>query len=533
MHEYKITIPEENNECLTKGICSVNPALSSLHEIILLYLKGVSFYVLKLKDFDIIKEDIKDIIIYSLFTIIINAEYNQEQFQEIIIKLYENIQQLKSLYEKICLERNIEIQTIKTYFKYSKNFNITDAIRKGEKYFNKKCQSITPKQKDLLDIMLFLAKGIGINLIELNRLGKFHKEAYYTLLSLLSIEISKDFSEEKFKQKIKEVMDIYASVVGTLFYTKNELYGEIIQTEVSFTTEEGKAILVSGSDFKQLELVLKAVENTQIGVYTHGIEILLSHAFPKLRSHPNLKGHYGAGLESSLIDFATFPGAVLMSKATLQRVEYLYRGRLFTLDPIAPMGIVRIRDNNFEPLIKSALDAKGFINTQKKPPLKIGFSEKEINQKVDNIVDKITKQNIKNIYIVGLLNFPTSNKEYFEKFFEVIPKDSFVISFFCRTDKENVAYFDYIYNYVLFYKILAKINKKISSDKLNINIFLTKCDKYTIVNLLYLKHINIKNVFMCKCPPNLVSPSMIKTLQENFGIKEISQVQKDIQETLA
>lgn len=533
MHEYKITSSEENNECLTKGICSVNPALSSLHEIILLYLKGLSFYLLKLKELEITKEDLKDIIIYSIFTIITNSEYNQQQFQNIIIKLYDNIQQLKSLYEKTCQEKNIEIKTLKTYFKYSKNFGLTDAIRKGEKYFNKKSQILSSKQKDLYDIMLFLAKGLGINLIELKRLGRIHDEAYYALLSLLSIEIPKDFSEEKLKQKIKEVMDIYASVVKTLFLTKIELYGELIKTDASFTTEEGKAILISGSDFKQLELVLKAVENTQISVYTHGIEILLSHAFSKLHSHPNLKGHFGAGLESSLIDFATFPGAVLMSKATLQRIEYLYRGRLFTLDPIAPMGIVKINDNNFEPLIKSALEAKGFINTQKKSPMTIGFDEKEVDKKIDSIVDKIIRQKIKNLYIIGLLNFPSLQKEYFDKFFELLPKNCFAISFFYHTDKENTAYFDYIYNYVLFYKILEKLRKKLTSIDINISIFLTKCDKYTIINLLYLKHIGIKNVYMCKCQPNLVSPSMIKTLQETFEIKEMSQAQKDIEETLA
>lgn len=531
-NNYK-TISEENSECLLKGICSINPTLSSLHEIILLYLKGLSFYLLKLKELGVTNESYKDIIISAFFNIITSAEYNQEQFHEIIVKLYDSILQSKSLYEKTCQERNIDIQTLKAYFKYSKNFDLSEAIRKGEKYFLKKSQSLTPKQKDLYDIMLFLGKGIGIILIELQRLGKFNENAYYVLLSLLNTEAPKDFSEEKVKQQIKKVMGVYYDVAKTLFETKIELYGKITPTEVSFSTEPGKAILVSGSDFKQLEMVLKAVENTQIGVYTHGIEILLSHAFPKFRSHPNLKGHFGSGLESSLIDFATFPGAILMSKGSLQKIEYLYRGRLFTIDPVPPLGIIKIKDYDFAPLIKSALDAKGFSKAQQKPPIRVGFDEKEINKKINNIVDKILKKEIKHLYIMGLLNFPNTNKEYFQNFFELLPKDCFAISFFYPINQENAVYLDSIYNYVLFYKILEKIDEKIPFKKINMSIFLTRCDKYTIINLLYLKHIGVKNVYMCKCPPTLINPSLMKTLQETFEIKEFSDPQKDIQETLA
>jgi len=92
------TINEEIDDCLTRGICSVNPTLNSLHEIILVYLKGVSFYLLKLKDLGIECDEMKDVIIYAMSTIITSAEYNQEQFQTIISKLYDSIFQFKALY---------------------------------------------------------------------------------------------------------------------------------------------------------------------------------------------------------------------------------------------------------------------------------------------------------------------------------------------------------------------------------------------------------------------------------------------------
>lgn len=524
----------ECDECFHKGVCSVNPNLSSIFEVILLYLKELSFYLLKLRDFGIANEKVKETIIYALFNIITNAEYNQEQFHNLISTLYDYIYQSKFLYEKACLERNIEIESHKSYFKYSKNFDLTDAIRKGEKYFLKKSTSLTQRQKDLYDIAIFLVKSLSLKIIDLQRLGKEDENAYYTILSLLNIvNPGEEFSEEKTKQQIEKTIEIYHKLVENVFLTQAELYGEMTPVDVSFSTTPGKAILISGSDLKKLELVLKAVEKTEINVYTHGLEMLMAHSFPKLRSHPNLKGHFGFGLESSLIDFASFPGAILMTKATLQRVEYLYRGRLFTLDPIAPSGVVAIKDLDFAPLVKSALDAKGFTHTSHKPPMKVGFSEKEINQRINDIMSKVINKEIRHLYIIGLLNSPNlSYKEYFEKFFDLMPKDCYALAMCCPITRTNVFHLDSFYDYSMLHKILKEIARLKPINEIDMSIFLTKCDKHTISNLLYLKHLGIKNVYMCKCPPTLISPTLVKTLQEMFEIKELTDPKKNLDETL-
>lgn len=527
------TMFEESDECLTKGICTVNPTLSSLHEIILLYLIGVSFYFIKLPESSIANADeIKNAILYSLFTVITNADYNQELFHTITEKLYDYINQLRILYEKSCLEQNTDIQTLKAYFKYSKGFDLTDAIRKGEKYFIKKTQSLSTRQKDLYDIAIFICKSIGIKLIELKKLGKTHEESFKTILSLFNNLSPGNFSEETIIKEINTAIDVYYDLARTNFYTQVELYGDLNLTEVSFSTKEGKAILVSGFDFKQLELVLKAVEGTDINIYTHGLEMLMAHSFPKIHSHPNLKGHFGTSLESSLIDFASFPGPILMTKCTLQRIDYLFRGRLFTLDPVAPMGVVKLKDNDLEPLIKSAHEAKGFTQSQTKPSLKVGFNEKELFKVMDNIIEKIKKEEVKHIYFVGLSNAPNfTYKEYFTKFFNFMPKDAFVFSLGYPISKDNVFHLDSYYDYTLMYKCIKKLRENFALEDLNLHMFLTKCDKHTISNLLYLKHIGIKDVYMCKCPPTLISPSLITTLQEIFGVKEFAEPRKDIEDT--
>lgn len=526
------TIPFESDECLTKGICSISPALSSIQEIILLYIKELSFYLTKLKDFGITNDAIKEVVTFALFNILTNAEYKQEQFKDILTKLYDFIVQSKALYEKQCLERNVEIKTTKSYFKYSKSFDLSDAIRKGEKYFLKKSTTFTLEQKNLYDILLFLVKSITIKLIELDRLGKNNDEAYYAILSTLETIGSREFSEARFRDQIKETIEVYYKTLVQVFYSQVERYGQISLTDVSFSAEIGKAILVSGSDFKKLEDVLEATKDKGINIYTHGLEMLMAHSFKKFRTYPHLRGHFGSSVESSIVDFATFPGAILMTKGTLQRIEYLFRGKLFTLDPIPPVGVVQIKDNNYEPLINSTLNSKGFTHEQKKSSIKVGFDINLIHKRIDDVVDKIIDKKIKNLYIVGLTNYTEKCPQYFEQFFKLLPKDSFAFSLNYDIDKENVYHQSSFCDYTLFYKILKRINKKKPLNEINITTFITKCDKNTIANLLYLKQIGIKNVYTCKCPTTLINPMVMKTLEDSFDIKEFSNPQKDINDTL-
>lgn len=522
----------EGDEYMTKGLCSISPTLSSLHEVVLIHLKELSFYLLKLKDFGVTNEEAKHLILDALMGILIDAEYNQDDFSKIILELDKDIEQSKFIYKKFCEEKSLDAESLKLYFKHSKDFNLTEAIKKGEKYFLKKTSTLTSKQKDLYEIMLFLIKSMCLKIIEYKRLGKENDEYYYSALSMLNVMNISDFTEENAIEEIKNFIKIYYDAVVDVYYAQQEIYGEVEQVDVSFSTTPGKAILVSGSDYKKLELVLKAAEGKGIDVYTHGLDLLMAHTHPKLREHPNLKGHFGSGLDSALIDFSEFPGAILMTKATLIRTEYLYRGRLYTLDPIAPSGVMKIKNLDFEPLIKSATDAKGFEQGQKKPSITVGYSEKEIKEKVEEIADKILNKKIKNLYIVGLFNYSNVCLKYFENFFKLLPKDGFAISLSCTQNRENVYYLDSFYDYSFLYKVIKHLKAKIPLNEINLSIFVTRCDKHIIANLIYLKEIGIKNIFMCKCPPTLVNPALMSTLLETFDIKEASDPRRDLEETL-
>lgn len=524
--------PYKYDEFATKEIYSANPTLSSLQEVILIYLKETAYYLLKLKDLGASNEIIKEHIIEAISEIISNVDYNSTQFEKIIHILSQNLSQTKALYSSLCPKNNKKAVFLKQSFKPGKTFNITEIIKKGEMHFIKKNAAYTGNQKNLLDIMLILVKNICIKIIQLKSYNKNYDSAYYAILTLLNAMNTNHLKISELKSLIETCANEHLNLIKTLSDTEEKVYGKRESVYISFSPRKGKAILVSGIDLKLLESVLKATKNRGIDIYTHGMTMLMAHTLPKFRAFPNLAGHFTTGPESSLLDFITFPGAILTTRFLFQKIEHLYRGRLFTTDSFAPKGIIKINDNDFEPLIQSAISAKGFEKPQQHIIKRVGFKQNELDKKIDEILKKINKNQIKHLYIVGLLKAELSYKIYFDTFLELVPKDCYVLCLAYDKQEENILHVDSFYDYLFIYKVLEKINEKTSLNLLKLSIFITKCDQYTIANILNFINIGVKDIYLCKCAPNFINPALLSTLKKTFAINEFSTPKKDLEKTL-
>lgn len=531
-YNYYQTTQYEYDECIANGICSIDPSLSSLQEVILLYLKELAFYLLELKKLGVNNEKINENVLDTISGLVSNVDYSQEQFQNIIKRLYGDLLQAKELYTSLCEKHNLEVNILKSNLKISRNFNLSEAIKQGERTFIKKSKSFTVEQKNLFEIILLLIKSVCINLVELKGLGVDNKEAYKELLSMLSTMNYYTIPAEKLHEKIQEFVKLDYSLLQLLYESRIEKYGEITPTEVSFSTRPNKAILVSGTDISELERVLKATENKGIDVYTHGA-MIMGHSFPKLKAYPHLVGHFGKGAENCLLDFTVFPGAIFMTRHSLQKVEHLYRGRLFTTDLIAPKGVMQIKDYNFTPLIESALAAKGFTKGQQRSPAIIGFCEKEVLERLNQVLDKMVNGEIKHAFVIGVSNNSHAQRQYFEKFLSYVPKDCFVLSFSYTNGASDMLHIDSDYGYPLFYKALNMISQKISLKDFKLSLLLTRCDQHSISNLLNVKYMGIKDIYLANCSPNLFNPSLVDALRIMFNINSYGEPYSDLKTMMA
>lgn len=532
-YDYYQSTQCEYDEFVSKEICAINPTTSSFQEIILLYLKELGYYLLKLKDLGANNDVIKDNIIEAISGIITNIDYNYNEFQRLIMILAQDLSQAKTIYIILCEKNNLKPHFLKSHFKHSKNLDISEIIKKGEKYYIKRNTSYSLEQKNLFNVMLFLIQNICIKIIQIKSYKKDYEKAYNAILKLLNAMNFDKITLEKVKCIIEICTCEYCNILKELSEAQEEAYGERESVYISFSPRNGKAILVSGIDMTQLEAVLDATKNRDVDIYTHGTTMLMAHTLSKFRKYPNLAGHFGKCNDSSLFDFAAFPGAVLMTRYLFQRVEYLYKGRLFTTDSFAPNGIVKIKNHDFEPLIQAALKSKGFTKEQQQILRKVGFKQKEMEEKIKEIIIKMEKDEIKHLYIIGLFHHENEHKEYFSKFLSLMPKNCYAISLSHKKNEENILHIDSFYDYLFIYKTLEKFNEIKPLEQLKITIFITKCDQYTTTNIINFLNMGVKSIYLCKCTPSLINPSMIETMRKTFGIKEISSPEEDLEETLS
>ena len=509
------------DSCISKGICSINPRTSSLREVLVMYLKQLAFYTLQLKYMGVKNNLTEDIILNTLSGLMSNLETGNEQFYQTLVNLKMIIIESMDIYKKVCNTRNIKIKEIESEIKLQKRLNITSLIQLGEQEFSRKLKLIPEEKRNLYEIMFLVIKSICINLVELKSFGLDDNYSFNEILYLLNSLNYPKLSVDILNKKIKHAVKTDFCLVNKIYNLRIERYGEQTETEVSYSTRPNKAILVAGTNIQELKNVLDATRDKNIDIYTHG-EMIVAYTYPLFREYEHLRGQFGKGIENCLLDFATFPGAILIAKHSLENIEYLYRGRLFTTDNFVPRGVIKVNNKDFSRLINSALSAKGFKTGREKDSIKYGCNIENFNHKLDFIINN--KQKYKNIVIIGTEVYNHEQKDYFNKLLKFIPKNTIVISLTNEFIGEKIININMAPDFYTIYRIINKLK----SINIDITLFLAKCDKHTISNVLNLKELGVKNVFLSKCTPIMLNPTLTNTLKTIYHIKPTTNASKDI-----
>lgn len=517
------------DECVSKGICSISPDIAYIQELIKEYIRELSFYIFSLKQLGITNEKIRNNIIETVSGLILNLGYSEESLQKIISMLSANLLEAKNLYVSVCEKNGIKPGFLKSFLKIPKKIVYANSIRQGQNILNNLILKTNPEQKNLFELMYLVSKSISVHLLELRDFGIDIEDAYDTLLKLFNVRNTYKGSSEKIIEELYEGVKLDHELLMKLQKTREEKYGVISPAEVSVSTRPNKAILVSGGNLRELELLLEATKDRCIDIYTHG-HMLMAHAFPKFKKYPHLAGHFGQGTETYLMDFAQFPGPILLTKNSFYKVESLYRSRIYTTDIIAPKGVGLIKDNNFEPLIQSAISSKGFIHKKDFSNIRINLDEKNILSKIENITEKMEKGQIKHFFTIGVSNHVKTQKDYFEKFLSLLNEDCFVMSFSYTNHKDNVLLIESDYGFPILYKSLEMIANKIPLTDLNPKILYTRCEVHTISNVIYMHSIGIKNIYFTDCPPQQLNPALIEFMGKKFGLKKYKNPESDFKE---
>ena len=518
----------DNDICTSKGICSAAPDITALQESMSVMLRGLVYYLLELETLGAKNDNIKMDIIYDIVYLSTLQEFTREQIFLIITNLYSSFISTQKIYQNLCEEKKLPFKKFNSPIKFESTMDLNSLISKGERVYKFKYKSLDKDVKNYAEILFSIIKSISFLLIELKDNDKIEVKRINEIINAINLYNKSTITKEKLRKLISTLADTNADLMFELDAIKTKKFGEITLTTVSQSSEKGKSILVSGNNLSELQEVLENVVDTDINVYTNG-NLLIAHAYSKFNEYKNLKGHFGNGVDTSVLDFATFPGAILLTKNEAHNVEYLYRGRIFTTDDIPPKGISRLDSKDLQPLIQGALETRGFKKAHKKASVDVGFNIDEVDILFSDVANNLEQGVYKYLFVVGLSNPNDELDNYFKNLFHAMPDDAFVISFSYESKCNNVYSINVANDYSLTTKLLFRLFEKVKVDNDKLNFFVTRCDNSAIAGIVRLCNRGAKNIYMSDCQPNIINPSTLREFKKFYKIHNMTSATLDLE----
>lgn len=483
MYEFFKDIAQASS-CALGGICSIHPSISALYQIILAYLKEISFYVVKLKSFKLINKDITGFLVETLSIFLINTNFNKVKYLNLIKKLCEIKNDVKNKYIDYCSKNNLPIENITSAFDIEDNISISGLIELAQAKIENSIHQDKDKQ-GLFELITLFSRLASIDLTKLKNENTDTYEFDFKVIRFFALTNSYSIGNEKLIRRIKEFSKILIEIRELLFEKENENYGEIKDSKVQTSLEEGHSILVSGDDLKELKDLLETLNKSElkekINVYTHG-PLLRSHFYSYFKNNKNLTGHYGTN--NAEYDFSNFKGVILITQNFIQKIDSLYRGEIFSSKLISFEKVIDISDKNYLPVIETALKTAKIENKEKKNYI-------EINKDIVDL-DKVE---------------PDSDNEIILIFGSKVEKDF--------KDKK-VLFFNYPLNIKKLIETLDKAQKR----NIKFNLFFSQCDIAMLETVFCLLDKNVE-LTIANCPYSLINPHCTDVLKNYFEINII------------
>lgn len=518
----------DSEDCTSRGTCTLSPGVVSLQELVLYFIKLASFYIVKLRGFELYNPSIEDEIINDIASLIYINEYSEKQMYELAMRCYYIYSNSKNRYVHECSEFNKTPDYVNEIIVFDRDFTLSKSILSGDILIKRLYNTVSSENRNFLQILFTVSKSVCQNISKLFDFGVRDEFAIDDILTLLSKIDAYSNNKDKLSEFINSLSSLDEKLKYKIAQILSEHYGKISEVKVSHSTRKGKCILVSGNNFNDLISVLEMTKGKNIDIYTHS-NLLISHSFEKFREYPNLKGHYGRSSENCIVDYGTFPGAILLTKNSKNNTEYLYRGKIFSNDYITPQGVIPIVNNNYQPVIDSANSSVGFKKGRQKPDTNLGFNEQEVDTLFKRLIVRLETGKLKRLFIVGMNSFSDVQKEYFEGFFAGLRTDEFVLSFYYESNKNNVVTIN-IGNYVPLATYI--LNKLLSCRKfLDKMIFVSPvCDVSSISSIVRFKNIGADNIYISSCSPRVINPSVFDTFKSFYGVNVTSNPIDDLKQ---
>lgn len=533
--------------CTVAGVCGKSPAVSDMQDLLVHITKGISMYAHRAREFGVKDKEIDTFVVEALFSTITNVNFDEDRMEGLIKKAVELREKAKRLYEESCKKAGTSPEELTGPATFDPGTTKTEMISKGEE--------VTPAKgaekrgeviQGMHDLVLFGLKGSAAYADHARILGQEDDEVYGFFHDFLNFLSKDSFELDELVSRTLEAGKWNIRVMELLDKANTGGYGDPVPTKVRITPVKGKAILVSGHDLKDLELLLKQTEGKGINIYTHG-EMLPCHGYPELKKYPHLVGNYGGAWQDQQKEFDEFPGAILMTTNCIQKPKESYKHRIFTTGLVAWPGVRHIGpDKDFTPVIEAALAEEGFKEDAPEKTIMVGFARNAVLSVAPQVIEKVKEGKIRHFFLIGGCDGAKSGRNYYTDLALKVPKDCVILTLACgkyRFNKLDFGDIDGIPRLLdvgqcndafSAVKIAQALAEAFETDinSLPLSLILSWYEQKAVCILLSLLYLGIKNMRLGPSLPAFVKPPVLEFLQKEFNLMPITTPEEDLKSIL-
>ncbi|MBP7275640.1 MAG: hydroxylamine reductase [Kiritimatiellae bacterium] len=533
--------------CNAFGVCGKDPDTAALQDILIFAAKGIAQYAHRARALGVVDAVADRFVVEALFTTVTNVNFDPARLERLIRRADQVRNGIRSAYETACRRAGATVETIAGPAQWSPAGDLAGLIRQGEELgIEHMLDTAGPDVTGLRQLLTYGLKGMAAYADHALILGQEDPAVFAFFHEALAFIAEGPAEVDALFAMVLRCGEVNLRVMELLDAANTGAYGHPVPTPVRITPVQGKCILVSGHDLKDLEELLKQTEGTGIQIYTHG-EMLPAHGYPGLKKYAHLAGNFGGAWQDQRSEFDEFPGAILMTTNCIQKPKDTYKGRLFTSGLVAWPGVTHISNRNFQPVIDAARAAPGFPETEPEKTILVGFGHNAVLGAAGTVTDAIRSGALKRFFLIGGCDGAKTGRNYYTQFAEAVPKDCVILTLACGKFRFNKQDFGTLgglprlldmgqcndaYSAIKVAVALAQAFN-ITVNELPLSLILSWYEQKAVCILLTLLHLGIRNIRLGPTLPAFVTPPVLKVLMEKFNIQPITTVEADLAAALA
>lgn len=533
--------------CTVAGVCGKDARTAALQDLLVYQTKRIAFLVCRARSLGVMDSEVNRFVIDALFSTVTNVNFDPARLQGLIADSESHRKRIQARYEEACRKQGRQPEKLTAAEIELPSGDLAGLVRQGEAAgILARRARLGPDRAGLQDLLTSGLKGMAAYACHAQILGQEDGAVYDFFFEALDFLNRPDPSVSDLLSMCLKCGEVNLKVMGLLDAANTGAYGHPAPTAVRIHPVKGKAIAISGHDLKDLEALLKQTEGKGINVYTHG-EMLPAHAYPQLKKHKHLAGHYGGAWQDQRNEFDAFPGAILMTTNCIQKPKDSYKNRIFTCGLVAWPGVAHVNNRDFSPVIQAALAAEGFKEDGPDKTIMVGFGHNAVMGVAGPVIQAVKDKAIRHFFLIGGCDGAKSGRNYYTEFAQKVPKDCVILTLACGKFRFNKLEFGAIggiprlfdcgqcndaYSAIQIAVALAKAFNCGVND-LPLSLVLSWYEQKAVCILLTLLHLGIRNIRLGPSLPACVTPAVLKALVDKFAIKPITTPDEDLKAILA